>query len=40
MYPTLERILRGIKRVGKPYAVAYGFMLNFKGGFPPSPPPP
>lgn len=39
-----------MKRVGKPYAVAYGFMLNFKGGFsplllllpnnPPPPPPP
>nr|DAO94341.1 MAG TPA: hypothetical protein [Caudoviricetes sp.] len=29
-----------MKRVGKPYAVAYGFMLNFKGGFSPSPPPP
>lgn len=24
-----------MKRVGKPYAVAYGFMLNFKGGFSP-----
>lgn len=22
-----------MKRVGKPYAVAYGFILNFKGGF-------
>ena len=24
-----------MKRVGKPYAVAYGFILNFKGGFSP-----
>jgi hypothetical protein len=24
-----------MKRVGKPYAVAYDFMLNFKGGFSP-----